>query len=822
MNKLWLCAMAVMVVNGCVCTRPCEKNSDCDNGGVCSAYHFCVTPTDGGSDGGQVGPGDGGKVDAGRDSGVVEPTCPSPCAPWESCEDSASGPLCRLLKVSFERPADGDVFDAGETVQFVIRARTTDGGETGKYVPLTSSYGSSQMAVAGNNTPVTLPTDAGSMFTFTAGWANASHAAISISARYCAVQCQPWEECIASPSGGACTSANLRVTWVTPAEGLSTNAPTVAGSVVVTRADGGAFAVTSVPVKGPTDTVLTPNGGGYGGTLTLSGERDQAFTAGWNVDGGAIAVRHVTHDTLPPVVTVTAIARPSTMADGETGFAGYWKKDEKPLVRVTVDGARAPVLNDLSNAFSGAITKISNASCAPCDSTCGCFEVDVAKAPLDAIRGQLAIAVGVFTDEAGNSSVAQSVNVNVTRFKWSRPLGVAAAGVLPVAVSEQGNVVGVAVDGVPNRVSAFAQSGHSLWSAIDAGTVTSAPTAGTDDVFIAVRVGANSWFQPVSVTSGQLAAGECILANSTSFTGDIGVASVVIGAGGIGEAPIGIRNAELRVGDGTCNARILTGQSGRPALAIQEEGGGIVDVFSTGDALLGPNLWRSQLQNKSWLPGSSMTFSSLVAALRPINGLFLDGTLAGGTGNDGIFTVNAAGALSTSSMTVQAASPAASAPAVGVGYVVFGDTSGQLNKVTYTSSGVFGAPVAVGATTGESVAAPIIGASGLIYALGNKGSLAVRKSSDLSAAWSTTSLVTSVTSTGHPALDVYRDNTGAKVCDKGLGVLYFSTWDGSATNLIAVLVDSNGLEPSAPWPKYQRDNGNTGNFSRSLSHWTCP
>jgi hypothetical protein len=79
------------------------------------------------------------------------------------------------------------------------------------------------------------------------------------------------------------------------------------------------------------------------------------------------------------------------------------------------------------------------------------------------------------------------------------------------------------------------------------------------------------------------------------------------------------------------------------------------------------------------------------------------------------------------------------------------------------------------------------------------------------------------------ALDVYRDSAGNKVCPTGtattrppLGVLYTLTKNGSTATLTAIIVDSPGLDPMAPWPKYQRDNGNTGNINSDISFWTCP
>jgi hypothetical protein len=49
------------------------------------------------------------------------------------------------------------------------------------------------------------------------------------------------------------------------------------------------------------------------------------------------------------------------------------------------------------------------------------------------------------------------------------------------------------------------------------------------------------------------------------------------------------------------------------------------------------------------------------------------------------------------------------------------------------------------------------------------------------------------------------------------GVLYAVTRGG---RLYSLVVDSRGLDTSAPWPKYQHDARNTGNPSTPIS--SCP
>jgi hypothetical protein len=74
---------------------------------------------------------------------------------------------------------------------------------------------------------------------------------------------------------------------------------------------------------------------------------------------------------------------------------------------------------------------------------------------------------------------------------------------------------------------------------------------------------------------------------------------------------------------------------------------------------------------------------------------------------------------------------------------------------------------------------------------------------------------------GQPALDVSRDATGATQCTKGLGVLYVPSVNLGVARVTAVIVDSPGLDPLAAWPKYQRDNRNSG-FADATSPAACP
>ena len=143
-------------------------------------------------------------------------------------------------------------------------------------------------------------------------------------------------------------------------------------------------------------------------------------------------------------------------------------------------------------------------------------------------------------------------------------------------------------------------------------------------------------------------------------------------------------------------------------------------------------------------------------------------------------------------------------------------------KVGYVS-GVFGSATIATNLTGNTTqdVSPILGAGSLVYVVSRSGEVFVRNTNAIATPVWSASFVAAADVVGQPALDVLRDSAGMKQC-RGLGVLYLPSSSGTEATLTALLVDSEGLDRNAPWPKYQRDNANTGNASRSLVPWSCP
>lgn len=639
---------------------------------------------------------------------------------------------------------------------------------------------------------------------------------------YCAdagLSCADWQECSPTVDGGECVSAGYQLSWVTPDAGLVTKQPTLNGSVRVTKADGGSVALMSLPVTGAA--AFSPSNGLYSGALpVIAPDGDKTFVAGWQ-DAGISSSLTITRDTMPPSVDVVVEPRPASLGDADPVQATAWKLDEAATIRVTVTNGIPATATNIQVPWSGSVT--SSTCQATCTGDCRCFAVDLVGSTVNGLRDTAWLQVTGISDVAGNPAATVDAGVAVTRMKWARTMTLTSGSPLrPVAVSQAGTVIwgGQSAGPALPRLMATQQDGGTTWTAVTAGAVTAGPVVGTSNAWVASQTG-TSQLDRVSLTAGTLGAPDCIAAGS-SFTGDLALATP-----GGSEIPLGVRNGQLRAADGTCNAFPLpdAGNTSIPTLVVQTPSTDIqAFVSSQGDA----KLWKQTLSGTTWTGNG---WAALPSGTQP-RGLFFDGTgrVGGGggvAGNGAVFATDSAGTLAGTLSSYVTASNA-SAPVVGNGYVLWTSTTGVLTKVSY-ASGVFGSAQTASTGLGDLQAVmPLLGEGNLIYLLGPSGRLSVRRASSLAEVWNGD--IAATTSTGTPpiaqlALDIHRGMNGSKDC-RPVGVLYAltsaDTGTDTAATLTAVLVDSKGLQADAPWPKYQRDNGNRGNISQLLTPWTCP
>lgn len=116
-----------------------------------------------------------------------------------------------------------------------------------------------------------------------------------------------------------------------------------------------------------------------------------------------------------------------------------------------------------------------------------------------------------------------------------------------------------------------------------------------------------------------------------------------------------------------------------------------------------------------------------------------------------------------------------------------------------------------------STTSPVLGDQGLLYVVTSGGALHVYDAaaglSSVSPRWSLSPFGSSAVVHAHPTLDCNRLRGSTRP-----GTLYVVAQSGAVA---AVIVDSRRLEPSSPWPRWQRTAGNAGNTAFPLNPG-CP
>lgn len=790
--------------------------------------------TAGGTAGGGAGGTGGGTAGGGTAGGVA--TCPARCEAWEVCE----APTCVPLTVAFITPDAGTRYDAGQAGVLIVETRLRGvvyAFDAGLALDAGAGFPLPPTALPSVATGFTAPSAAG-QYTLTAGWAPPGPSATtSIDVVSCATAtCTDFFACTPTTGGGVCEAVPLTVRWVTPAtDAVEVNSANRNVTLVVAvDAMSGQYPA-SLPLSGAMSGTLMRvapfDGGTYSAVVTLPNpDGPKQLRAGWTDAGTAyLATRTVTLDTQAPGVTVEVQPR-GALGDADPAEGGAWKKDEKALVKVTVDAGRLATVNDLLVPWDGGVTL--ETGCNACTAGCQCFGVNLARAPVNGLKGTAWLQVAAIGDMAGNSSAVQDAGVSVTRFKWTRDITLLAGStrINPVAVSRSGVVI-AAVEEAPllnPRVVAYAQDGGFLWGEVRSGTVTAGPMVGAlpagADVWVATQASGRTALQPIGLLSGTSGPAACDPLSVIPFTGDLALSSL---NGGLTEVPFGIRNGFVQgPSSGICPAQELTGAAdttARPNLVVQASAG-ITEVFATYDG--DTQFWKANLTGTTWTPQG---VASLPSGTQP-RGLFFDGMgrVGGGggvVGNGALFTTPDNVPLDAGTPFTSIAAANAGPPSLGSGFLLYGTSSGQISKVLYNpATGAMSAgPVVAGGVGNLQATSPVLGRGGLAYLVGVTGSLTVRRVSDVSEAWNASLATLSGSGVvSQPALDVYRTALGAKDCSKPLGVLYVLTKSGATATLRAILVDSQGLDSAAPWPKYQRDNSNTGNASLPFDSWVCP
>jgi hypothetical protein len=563
--------------------------------------------------------------------------------------------------------------------------------------------------------------------------------------------------------------------------------------------------LTSVPVFGQAGAAqsgsspLSPligSNGTYTGALPLFAPDavNKTFVAGWP-DGGPTATLVIERDTTPPVVTLGPVPRPLTFPDPDPAGPTRWKRHETALVQVVVTGGRAALATDLFVPDAGVTLSASAADCGcAANAACRCFDLPLSRAPIvDLGVAPLVarVAVRPIADAIGNASAIVESSVGVTRFFWSRP--VSTSGNLGLAVSPDGVIITTVSGG---SVEAYEPDGGLRWAVRVGPTATffSSPTVGTSDVYLSVREPGSSRIQKLSLATGADTGGLCDQPSTVPFR-EIALGQSLIGT----DVPIAIRNPFITAAIGACPegkadpsatevyARLVSGQ---------------LDLFSAGTGLI----HKAVFDGFSVLDGGVLTTGTGL--------LFLADSRVGWASPSNIETASSSGPLGPP--TTSTMGEGSVVPPVVSGSTLFGTAStGQFLACPYArTTGVFGT-CALANPQGSTNQSYIIGAQGLLLEIADTQ---VRIRTPAGVVVSSPLTLPEAPLLGTVALVPIRNPNGSKRCGEGVGLLYVRL----SSQLVAYIVDIEGLDGTAPWPMYRHDPANSGFLDRSLAPWSCP
>ncbi len=663
------------------------------------------------------------------------------------------------------------------------------------------------------------------------------------------VTCSAVEECRVDPGdAGVCVLRFESLTMTEPSGGTygRNQAVPIRAALAVKAGFGATGFPAQLPAEvagdgGITAVALVHQGnGGYSSAFAVTAATP---TTSWQVrawlpDSGLTASAGFNTDTMAPVVTVSAAAPPARRGGGlgvanevdpDSAYAAAYKKDEVVEVRVEVTKPVTVTLGDVTGVPGAAVTArgVCSAGC-PAGATCSCFDLDLAKAPLAGFRGSVPVTVGVVTDAHGNSSSGPvTKTLSVTRWKWRYRAATAPLAVQAPALASDGRLyLGVADTAQAGSLAALMPAGTPLpgfTAASTLGAVTTAPLVSGGSVYVATKDASVGQIRKVDAASGSPTASTCVdatyLLNSALALTDLGQSP---------EAVVGVTKSGVLFGARfgatlPCILSVAASTTTKYAVVATASAAYVAD---TGGAAVQRFAWTPVSANRSWGLAVSNTTTLFT------QGLVAFGTTVGGGGpsTGGVYALAASGDFTKRADSLQSGANSPAGPPVVSGSAsaprfVYGNRAPGLLSTSYTEGdpGSFDGGVVAAVPPAKPVTvAPVVGANGDLYVVDSEGNVTAYDPSLASQRWVLPSGATGIQGLQvdtNPALDVVRDGSGAKTCGRG-GLLYVpSTGDGS---LYAFIVDSDGLSATAPWPKWQHDNANTGNPLTSLSAWACP
>jgi hypothetical protein len=558
------------------------------------------------------------------------------------------------------------------------------------------------------------------------------------------------------------------------------------------------------------------------------------------VNGGTCASRTKTcvaagdpDDKTPPVFSIVVKGPPARRDDAKLteydpaapdGGRDAFRRDESVQVTVTsldpdVVAGSVKLLAHGVAASPGTPADVQLASCAstnPAASKPFCREgtLQLAPLPFEAFRG-------VVTLEVSGSDLSTNVGkvdtgLNVTRWKWRYSAG--APIYTTPAIADDGTIVFGTSDGGSGSVYALTPEGSERWVPTELGPIKASPVLGTVDGGQQLVYLGTSGFAGGNLAAVDLHAGTTVTScpnGGGTYAGQfLGTPALVLSGSASFEGVLGIANGSKLVNirpsaslaDDRCFSIDTVATQGFPANLVTSG----ARSFAAGNDGTVRSFARQSgiwLDNTSWGGGTG----AATVSNRPIQGLALSNRLFGTTRLRGGFELDQTSGSLLANYPDGGLFSDPGGPIQLSAQLVFSDNSNSSPSILFVDETL--AQGSVSKIPEAASATPVAGAGGRIYLVTGPGSLLCR--TPVEASWSA-SLGAAESFLGSPTIDCGARDAGVPVASV-LGILYVGSAGG---NLFAVIVDSPGLDSSAPWPKYQHDVRNTGNPTTPIQ--SCP
>jgi len=579
---------------------------------------------------------------------------------------------------------------------------------------------------------------------------------------------------------------------------------------------------------------VTGSGGGYTTQWTPAGEGDFLLTAAYPEAGGPSTTVRLSVDTTGPSFAVFVPPADAGVPAGGTTYAdpalaNAWRRDQVVPVEIRTNEPHLDVGSvtvklvgtDGGSASAIAVTPLSGA----CDAGfCGVAQLNLREPPFDAFRSTMT--VDVQGEDAVGNSGSGSALVNVTRWKWAFD-GAAGAIRSGPAIGSGGTIYLGTNANTSGKVFALNPEGALRWEspvgAVVGGPVVGASDGGTELVYVGANSandgtlyalhGEDGGTRQTCTTPNGAFEGALALGKTTTAQVETAVSVYNSNSGAI---IVGIRPGA------SLPCPVIESPSSGEQIPVLTAGTPVVmqndSIFFSGVAAGAPKItsyaFGSGVPRSNWpVNPPAVTRSLALVGSDVIGGAAATDFVAGG-----LFKIPQDGAANVTRLYPAGSAWSSRVYSLAVGRasdssdnVLFGsELTGSIdfNRLNLTSAAL------QTATSSPAIrATPVVGANGNVYTVTTNGTVRTWIADTLSPRWTLSPGLGTVEAS--PTLDCPRDASGALVAGDH-GVLYVP----AGGKLYAFVVDSRGLDTSAPWPKYQHDSRNTGNPATPIT--SCP